>query len=105
GRHITTSVFTDPVPVEATHDAPGRSVATYFDELGRERYTETMLGADYPGLGWIASYRTYDSFGRVVFDADVSTSLDAIPYGTTRYLNADGTPSCFIRGNGQQPRP
>ncbi|HSR96114.1 MAG TPA: toxin TcdB middle/N-terminal domain-containing protein, partial [Kofleriaceae bacterium] len=82
-RHITTSVFTDPVPVDATHDAPGRSVTRYFDELGRDSHTETMLGDDYPGLGALTSYRIYDSFGRVVFDADPFTSLDAIPYGTT----------------------
>jgi len=40
-----------------------------------------------------------------VFEADPfpSTQSFATAYGTTRYFNADGTPSCVIRGNGPQP--
>ena len=33
-----------------------------------------------------------------------STQSFATAYGTTRFFNVDGTPSCFVRGNGQQPR-
>jgi RHS repeat-associated protein len=67
--------------------------------------TELALGADYASQKLIAGQRTYDSLGRVVFEADPfpSTQSFATAYGTTRYFNADGTPSCVIRGNGPQP--
>ena len=46
--------------------------------------------------------RSYDQLGRVRFEADPHLSTDASLYGTTYHFNTDGTPSCFIRGHGQQ---
>jgi RHS repeat-associated protein len=53
----------------------------------------------------IAGKRVYDGLGRVVFEADPYPVLQAFAtaYGTTHFFKPDGTPSCFIRGNGQQP--
>jgi RHS repeat-associated protein len=101
GRRIVRTVFTDPVD-PAT--ASGRSATTYFDEIGRERRTDIALGADYSDQLVRVADRIYDSFGRVVFEADPypSTQDPATVYGTTRLFNADGTPSCVIRGNGPQ---
>lgn len=65
---------------------------------------ELALGVDYSNQSLITGARTYDGFGRVLFEADPFPSTQSFSgaYGTTRYFNVDGTPSCFIRGNGLQ---
>jgi len=118
GRRITTKVFSDAVDPVSASAAPGRTATDYFDELGRLRYRGIELGADYSLAGadgirgttddvtqtLIASARSYDGLGRVVFEADTypSTQNSSTAYGTTSYFNADGTPSCTIRGRGPQ---
>src|SRR5678815_3032907 len=105
GRRITQTMFTDPVDPATVGTAVGRTATVHLDELGREAFTELALGVDYGGKTLFAGVRIYDSVGRVKFEADPYPSdQDGLTaYGTTRYFNADGTPSCFIRGNGLQP--
>jgi RHS repeat-associated protein len=106
-RSIVQKVFTDPVDPDpdTVAAATGRTGAVYLDELGRAMRTELTLGASYGTQKLIVGRRTYDRLGRVVFEADPfpSTQDPATAYGTTQLFNIDGTPSCAIRGNGQQP--
>lgn len=104
GRSIEQTVFTDPVPVDTALLATGRTSVVHLDDLGRQIYAEVALGSDYAGQTVTAGYRNYDSFGRVVFQADPfpSTQAVATAYGTTRFFNADGTPSCAVRANGRR---
>jgi hypothetical protein len=103
-RRISQKVFTEPViPADLTtvNAAVGRTSTVYLDELGREMRTELMLGASYSNQKLIVGRRTYDSLGRVVFEADPfpSDQSFATAYGTSQFFNTDGTPSCIIRGN------
>jgi hypothetical protein len=104
GRRIVGKSFTDPVPPGSEGMAVGRTRTVYLDELGRKRRTEIALGADYANQTLIAGARTYDSLGRVAFEADPFPSSQdaATAYGTTQYFNTDGSPTCFIRGRGPQ---
>src|SRR5690242_13920655 len=106
GRRVTSKVFTTAIsPSTECAAAAGRTATVYLDELGRDHITDVVLGASYPGVTIKAGDRTYDSLGRVVFEAEpypASENRDTA-YGITRYFNADGTLSCAIRGNGLQP--
>lgn len=102
GRKIVQKVFTDPVSPGAVGTAAGRSGTLYLDSLGREIKTEIALGADYANQVLVAASNTYDSLGRVQFEADSYLLGQTNSYGTTRLYNTDGTPSCFIRGFGLQ---
>src|SRR5262249_51758865 len=105
GRYVQTTAFTDPVPLANVATAAGRVSTTYFDELGRPRFSKALLGADYANDALIVGARTYDDLGRVLFEADpYPASQDGTTaYGTTHYFSADGSPFCFIRGKGPQP--
>ena len=109
GRHITTKVFTDAVANDPTTiaNSPGRSATVALDALGREQQTQVQLGANYGGQILTMRQRSYDLLGRVQFEADpYPTGQDpSSAYGTSRFYNTDGTPRCFIRGNGPQPFP
>jgi YD repeat-containing protein len=107
GRRVTMKVFTDALPPATACAATGRTATVYLDELARARITDVVLGADYPGITMKVGDRTYDSLGRILFEADPypSDQNAATAYGTTRFFNTDGTPSCTIRGSGRQPRP
>jgi RHS repeat-associated protein len=107
GRRITAKVFTDARPPATACAASGRTTTVYLDELGRERVTHVALGIDYPGITMKVGDRSYDSLGRVLFEADPypSNQAAATAYGTTRYFRPDGTPLCAIRGKGKQPQP
>jgi RHS repeat-associated protein len=104
-RTIVRKVFTDPVPPANVNTAVGRVATTYFDSLGRPTRTEVQLGADYENKTLIMGQRTYDSLGRVHFEADPFPSNESvdIAFGTTYYFNPDGTPKCWIRGIGPSP--
>src|SRR5207244_4658771 len=88
-----------------TATTPGRTSTVFLDELGRELRTELALGASYQNQLLTVGARTYDTLGRVVFEADPfpSTQTLAGAYGTTRFFATDGTPRCFVRGHGQLP--
>jgi RHS repeat-associated protein len=105
GRRIVSKSFSNPVPPGTEGSAPGLTRTVYLDELGRSRRTELALGPDYGNEVMIAGARTYDGFGRVVFEADPypASQNGATAYGTTHFFNADGTPWCSIRGHGPQP--
>lgn len=107
GRRVVGKVFTDPVAPAEVNTAPGRTATVFLDELGRERRTEIALGSNYSNQTLIAGYRTYDGLGRVLVAAEpfsIASGQALTPtYATTYYFNADGTPSCFVRGPGQQP--
>jgi RHS repeat-associated protein len=107
GRRITMKVFTDALPPATACAATGRTATLYLDELGRARITDVVLGAHYPGITMKVGDRTYDSLGRVLFEADPypSDQNAATAYGTSSYFRSDGTPLCTIRGGGKQPRP
>ena len=102
GRRIVQKVFTDPVAPAGVGTAAGRTGTVFLDKLGREVRTEVALGADYANQTLVTGDRSYDQLGRVRFEADPHLSTDASLYGTTYHFNTDGTPSCFIRGHGQQ---
>ncbi|MGH9885694.1 MAG: toxin TcdB middle/N-terminal domain-containing protein, partial [bacterium] len=105
GRRITEKIFTDAVDPATTDTAVGRTATMHIDELGRRMFTIVTLGADYPDETIVAGARTYDSLGRVRFQADPfpSTQDGATAFGTTHHFNTSGTPSCNVRGNGVQP--
>jgi RHS repeat-associated protein len=105
GRRVVHKVFTDPVAPANVATAPARVSTTFLDELARTRRTEVALGADYANQKLIVDAQIYDGYGRVLFAADTfpSTQDFATAYGTTRFFDADGTPSCAIRGHGLQP--
>lgn len=104
GRRIVQKVFTDPVRPGNVATAASRTSTVFLDTLGREVRTEVNLGSDYNNQTLIVDQRTYDLQARVKFVADPfpSSQSFATAYGTTQYFNADGTPSCFIRGRGQR---
>jgi RHS repeat-associated protein len=104
GRRLVATNYSDPIAPGDLGTAVGRTATVYFDELGRTRRTEVALGADYPNQILIVGMRNYDLVGRVAFEADpFPISQDpATAYGITHLFNADGTPSCFIRGRGPQ---
>ena len=105
GRRVVRKNFTDPVAPASVGAALGRTGTVYLDELGRERRTELALGSDYANQMLIAGARSYDSLGRVAFQADPypSSQDGATAYGDTYLFQPDGSPSCFIRGRGPQP--
>jgi RHS repeat-associated protein len=102
GRRVVNNEYTDPVADVSS--GTGTSSTLHFDELGRERYEESPLGADYAGETLISTARTYDLLGRVVFEAEPYTASQdpTVAYGTTRYYNLDGSPAAEIRGRGVQ---
>jgi RHS repeat-associated protein len=104
GRRVVTTIFGDAVLPGNLDTAIGRTTTVYLDELGRARRTELALGQDYANQTLITGMRKYDLLGRVRFQADpFPTNQDpTTAYGTTFFFNIDGTPSCFIRGTGQQ---
>jgi RHS repeat-associated protein len=104
-RSIVKKVFPDAVSFQNIDSAPGRTGTVLLDSLGRATQTNIQLGADYQNQTVVAGERTYDLLGRVKFMADPILLTDnfAAAYGTTYNYNADGTPSCFVRGTGVQP--
>ncbi|WP_415835040.1 RHS repeat-associated core domain-containing protein [Corallococcus soli] len=104
GRRVVSKLFPNPVKPGAEQDTAGTVQTAFLDELGRLRRTESPLGSDYGTEVMISAERTYDSLGRVAFEADpypVSQNA-ATAYGTTYHFNPDGTVLCSIRGNGPQ---
>ncbi|MBI4511331.1 MAG: Hint domain-containing protein, partial [Deltaproteobacteria bacterium] len=72
---------------------------THFDELGRVRYKEELLGPDYGGKQLVTEYTEYDVLGRKRFVADpfVRGEDESKLYGTTTTYYPDGVPKCTIR--------
>ena len=105
GRRVVLKTFTDAVDSATAANAPGRTGTTFLDELGRPVVTQVALGGDYGGETLITGARTYDSLGRVVFEADpYPASQDpTTAYGTSRSFSADGSLQSSIRGRGPQP--
>jgi RHS repeat-associated protein len=101
-RSVAQLAFSDPAT--GCKAAGGRLSTTKLDLLGRETETDVSLGASYSATpAVIVGKRTYDFQGRLVFEADPYTSdQSGTPYGTTQFYNADGTPSCAVKGYGQQ---
>jgi len=104
GRRVVTTSYADLVAPNQLDTASGRTATMYLDELGRERRAELALGQDYANAMLITRMRRYDPVGRVAFEADPfpSSQDPSSAYGTTFLFNVDGTPSCFIRGRGEQ---
>lgn len=105
GRRVVVKEFTDPVDEADLKSQEGRITTTYFDELGRPRFSQVRLGSDYGDKNLIVGARTYDALGRIVFEADPFPE-DQDPtsaYGTTQYFNRDGSLWAAIRGRGRQP--
>jgi RHS repeat-associated protein len=104
GRRVVAKEFTDPVLANevATHE--GRTSTTFLDELGRRRFSQVALGADYGDENLIVGARTYDAIGRVAFEADAypASQDPSTAYGTTRYFDRFGSPLLEIRGPGFQ---
>ena len=105
GRRISVEHFTDPVAQTSVGTGLGRVSTTYFDELGRSRFQQSALGADYANDSMIVGSRAYDLLGRVSFEADPypASQSSATAYGTSQYFAADGSLWAEIRGNGPQP--
>ena len=105
GRHVAVKEFTDPVTPGNVGTAPGRTSTTYVDPLGRSRFTNVELGADYAKEILVVGMRTYDLLGRVVFEADAfpKSQNETTAYGTSRFFDRDGTLMSEIRGLGPQP--
>src|SRR5262249_40791282 len=105
GRRVRTKELTDPVPNVNFPAAVGRTSTSFFDAYGRPSKTEIALGTDYANETLISGVRTYDTLGRVAFEADpYSASQDpATAYGTTHYYNIDGSIQLATRGPGPQP--
>ena len=105
GRSVSMTQFTDPVPLADVGTATGRVATLFLDELGRERFTQLLLGADYGNETMITGQRLYDVLGRVLFEADPHPASQpfATAYGTTHWFYPDGSPYVFIRGQGPQP--
>ncbi len=104
GRRVVVNAFSDPVAPGDVGTSASRSGAAFFDELGRARRTELALGSDYANEVLVVGSRTYDGFGRVVFEADpYPKNLDAATaYGTSYHFKNTGDVDCIIRGRGQQ---
>ena len=104
GRRVSVKDFTEPIAATAVSSEPGRTSTSYFDELGRPRLDHVELGDDYAKEILVVGARTYDSFGRVAFEADAyPASQNATnAYGTTRYFARDGALAVEIRGFGPQ---
>jgi YD repeat-containing protein len=104
GRRVVQKVFTDPVALANVGTAAGRTSTIFLDALGRITRTEAALGTDYANQTLILGQRVYDKLGRVQFEADPHPSTESMgtAYGTSRFFNTDGTPSCVVRGNGPQ---
>ena len=104
GRRVIKKLLTDPVAPANVATTAGRTNTAFFDSLGRILRNEMNSGADYANQTLIVGQRTYDFMGRVAFEADPFPASQSFQtaYGTTYYFNADGTPSCSIRGSGVQ---
>src|SRR6185295_1263177 len=102
-RTIVEKSFPTAVAPADAAAATGRTSTVFLDELGRAYKTQVDLGASYPDPTMV-SQRTFDSLGRVVFEADPFRLSQGFTnaYGTTQFFNADGTPSCSVRGYGRQ---
>ncbi len=105
GRSVVRIEFTDLVDPATAPTAPGRKRTLFLDQLGREQDTVVELGTSYSSQSLITGARTYDTLGRVVFEADPypTSQNGATAYGTTYFYNTDRTPLCAIRGSGPQP--
>jgi RHS repeat-associated protein len=105
GRRIRVKEFTNPVPRMDVMTEAGRLSVTHLDEFGRPRFTRIELGGDYGHEKLIVGARTYDPFGRTLFEADPYTASQdpTVAYGTTKYFAPDGSLSLSIRGRGPQP--
>src|SRR5262249_2225249 len=104
GRRIVTTQFTDPVALDSAPSAVGRTATALIDALGRVQQKQLNLGSKYSNQIMVTGYTTFDLQGRAMFEAD-PYGLGQDPkgsYGTTHLFNADGTPSCTIRGTGVQ---
>ncbi|MEO6776812.1 MAG: FG-GAP-like repeat-containing protein [Kofleriaceae bacterium] len=104
GRRVSVETFADPMGPNDLPYANGHFTTTFFDELGRERFAQVELGADYNET-LVVGKRTYDLQGRTVFEADAypASQSEATAYGTSRFFDADGSLSTEIRGPGPQP--
>ncbi len=103
-RSVVVKAFMDPVEESEVDSEQGRVTTTYLDELGRARYSEVELGGDYDDPTLIVGKRTYDSLGRVSFEADPypSSQNGSTAYGTTLYYDKFGSVALSIRGAGAQ---
>lgn len=102
GQRIQVTRFQDPVDPAKVSTSAGRSATRYYDELGRERRTEVLLGSDYSNRALILGYKLYDGAGRLTFLADPfsGSSLSASEYGTSFYYKTNGDIDCAVRGHG-----
>lgn len=96
-------VIVDTFPVTAEigdeHQAAVRRRSlTVFDALGRARYTQSELGADYGDTTLVSGFTVFDELGRARYQADpfeaplgfAPTPAMELPYGTTRRFDRRG---------------
>ncbi|MEZ4442853.1 MAG: RHS repeat-associated core domain-containing protein [Polyangiaceae bacterium] len=104
GRTIVRTRYADPIPDSQVGTTPGQTETTSLDALGRVVRTSIGLGADYGGASMVVVDRAFDSLGRVMFEAEPYPATETTDhYGTTRHYDAQGLPTCFVRGFGVQP--
>jgi hypothetical protein len=102
GQRIQVNRFQDPVDPAKVSTSTTRSATRYFDELGRERRTEVLLGSDYSNGVLILDSKLYDGAGRLIFIADPFSKnpFPASEYGTSIYYKTNGEVDCTVRGHG-----
>ncbi len=111
GRQVRERVFhewtptTDALVAGSESTSEVSQILTYFDELGRVRYSEYDLGSDYGGQSLVANYVERDGLGRPRFAAAPHLSSEVSLYGTTYHYFADNRLECAIDGVGIQMMP
>jgi RHS repeat-associated protein len=109
GRSVSRRTWSSKVPLasyDAGATAPGPLETwetSWFDALGRVRYQQRALGADYAGASLVLGEVQRDGLGRTTFEADPYVAGASLPhYGTTYRYDIDGSLACTIRGRGPQ---
>lgn len=112
GQRVRTRTWHTAVPlasadVAATEPTPAETwTTTSLDYLGRARFSERQLGADYGAATIVANEVTRDTLGRVTFAADPYAAGSAgTRYGTSYLYDVDGSVMCTIQGRGPQTSP
>ncbi len=110
GRRMISDVFPGGTQVAEVDSATDRQRSyTVLDALGRARFTQHELGADYNHETMITGLGEIDELGRVVFMADPFSSpeLPFVPdstaslYGTTTVFDRRGRPVRVVEAQGR----
>jgi RHS repeat-associated protein len=110
-RSITSRSYYGSTPATSTSTDRSLFTKTYADALGRELYSTSDLGGDYANAVLVSGLRTYDSWGRVQYEAAPFQASQAftpppasqLPYGTTYVYDAGSRVLRVVNGPGLQP--